>query len=507
MHRHLILLAALAAISARAADWPRLFLNNARNAVCTEANLPATFVPGTTHLDDTNAPAPDVSNLKWRVKLKTHAYSGPVLVDGRLFVGTNDGNKGGRLSALAPDDGHLLWQLDIPRFVTRLPQYNYDDLDLGLCSTPTLDDGRLYLVSNRDELFCLDAAGRWSEADARWTNESWTAEGFTQAPPFFSAGPGGLLWSFRMLIEKNVEVWVQDASSCSVIVDGEYVYVNPSNGVDKSHKNVPRPDAPSVLVLDKRTGRLLARDREYINRRIFHGEWSSPTLGVVNGRKLIIWGAGDGACYAFDAAPLPPAAGEDIGSLRCVWRFDVNRAGGREGVYKTEAGPSEIIATPVLVSNRVYVAVGQDPRHKEGRGVLACIDATGEGEITTNGCVWVNTDIDRSLTTVAVADGLLYTADFSGRIFCLDAATGKERWRHETHRPIWSSPLVTADKVYVGTDTGDLWVFKRSGEKEILGKTKLDSPISASPIAVDGVLYVLTQRYLYAAATGANCRD
>jgi outer membrane protein assembly factor BamB len=507
MQQALILLAALAALPACAGDWPQLFLDNSRNAVCNVRNLPATFVPGTTHLDDTNSPGPEVSNLKWRVKLKSHAYSGPVLADGRIFVGTNDGRKGGRLTALDPADGKILWQFDVPRFVTKLPQYNYDDLDLGLCSTPTIKDGWLFLVSNRDEVFCVDAAGRRDESDPRWTNEAWEVEGSTQPPPFFSTDAGGLRWSFRMLTEKHVEAWVQDASSCSVIVDGDYVYVNPSNGVDKSHKNVPRPDAPSLIVLDKNTGRLIARDREHIGRRLFHGEWSSPALGVVNGRKLIFWGAGDGVCYAFEAEPVPPAAGEDLGTLKLVWRFDINRAGGRAGEYKTEAGPSEVIATPVFHSNRIYLAVGQDPRHKEGRGVLACIDATGSGDITESGKVWVNTDIDRSLTSVAVADGLLFTADFSGRIFCLDAGTGRTRWMHETHHPIWSSPLLTADKVYVGTDTGDLWAFKRSGDLDILGKVKLDSPISASPIAVDGVLYVLTQRYLYAVASGANVRD
>ena len=167
-------------------------------------------------------------------------------------------------------------------------------------------------------------------------------------------------------------------------------------------------------------------------------------------------------------------------------------------------GPSEIIATPVFHRNRVYVGVGQDPRHGNGRGALACIDATGTGDITTKGVVWVNTDIDRSLTTVAIKDGILYTADFSGRIFALDADTGRELWRHATDGPIWSSPLVADGKVYVGTDTGELWTFAASRELRVLGKTKLDSPISTSPIAANGVLYVMTQRWLYAAASGAE---
>ena len=59
-------------------------------------------------------------------------------------------------------------------------------------------------------------------------------------------------------------------------------------------------------------------------------------------------------------------------------------------------------------------------------------------------------------------------------------------------------------KVYIGTDSGELLTFAASRELKVLAETKLDSPISASPIAANGVLYVMTQRWLYAAATGAG---
>ena len=205
--------------------------------------------------------------------------------------------------------------------------------------------------------------------------------------------------------------------------------------------------------------------------------------------------------------PAAPATAGGPGVLKCVWQFDVNAAAKRSGAYKSNVtGPSEIIATPVFYHNRVYVGVGQDPRHGQGRGALACIDATATGDLTAKGLVWVNTAIDRSLTTVAIRDGILYTADFSGRIFALDADTGRELWRHTTDGPIWSSPLVADGKVYVGTDTGVLWTFAASRELKILGETRLDSPISTSPIVAHGVLYVMTQRWLYAAAVGADSR-
>jgi outer membrane protein assembly factor BamB len=68
-----------------------------------------------------------------------------------------------------------------------------------------------------------------------------------------------------------------------------------------------------------------------------------------------------------------------------------------------------------------------------------------------------------------------------------------------TDGPIWSSPLVADGKVYVGTDGGELLTFAASRELKLIATTKLDSAISTSPIVANGVLYVMTQRWLYAA--------
>ena len=494
----------LLAVPCHGGDWPEWCGNDARNAVSAETNLPDGFVPNRTLTDAPNPPpgAVQPTNLKWKVRLSSHAYGGPVVSQGKIFIGTNDRAQGGAVMGLEESSGRELWRLTIPRMVTEWKEFNYDDLSLGVCSTPTIADGLLYVVTNRDEMLCLDPSGRRHASEPEVPH---LVAGSEQPPMTTDSNAVGIVWRFDMIAEKHVESWPQDAADCSVIVHGKYVFVNPSNGVNKSHKVVPHPDAPSLVVLDKETGSLIARDFESTGHRIFHGEWSSPALGEINGKTLVVYGAGDGVCYAFDPAPAPPATAGEPGILKCVWRFDVNAAAGRTGAYQNNVtGPSEIIATPVIHRNRVYVGVGQDPRHGQGRGALACIDATGAGDITAKGAVWVNTDIDRSLTTVAIKDGILYTADFSGRIFALDADTGRELWRHETGVPIWSSPLVADGKVYLGTDTGELWTFAASKELKILATTKLDSPISTSPIVANGVLYVMTQRWLYAAATGAD---
>jgi len=211
-------------------------------------------------------------------------------------------------------------------------------------------------------------------------------------------------------------------------------------------------------------------------------------------------------CYAFDAEPQPSPDGKGK-ELKTVWRFDVNPPERRvkNGVpvkYPSKFSASEIISTPVFYNNRVYVDVGQDPRHGKAPGMLVCIDATKTGDITGTGKIWSYDKIDRSLSTVSIIDGLLFVADFSGVVHCLDAETGQCYWTYNTQSPIWSSTFAADGKVWLGTERGELFIFAASKEKKLLRKYSLDNRIYTTPIVANGVLYFTTQTNLYAVANG-----
>ena len=159
--------------------------------------------------------------------------------------------------------------------------------------------------------------------------------------------------------------------------------------------------------------------------------------------------------------------------------------------------PCEIIGTPVFYKNRVYVAIGQDPQHGRGRGLLTCIDATKTGEITSGGKIWSYDKIDRSLSSVSIADGLVYAADMPGRVHCLDAETGQCYWVQDCESDIWTSTLVVDGKVFVGTRKG-LCVLAAGRDPKVLATIRLGSPIRSMPVAADGTLFVASQRYLWA---------
>ena len=94
-----------------------------------------------------------------------------------------------------------------------------------------------------------------------------------------------------------------------------------------------------------------------------------------------------------------------------------------------------------------------------------------------------------------------YTADAGGTIYCLDADTGAVCWTHKT-APVWSSPLVADGKVYVGTHGRGLLVFEHGRTKTLLSQNMRGGDIVASPAAANGVLYVASQKHLYAIQLG-----
>jgi len=114
--------------------------------------------------------------------------------------------------------------------------------------------------------------------------------------------------------------------------------------------------------------------------------------------------------------------------------------------------------------------------------------------------VWSYKKINRSMSTPAAANGLVFAADFSGFVYCLDAKTGKEYWVHDTKGHIWASPLVADGKVYIGNEDGYMTIIPATKTYDEAAVKEIDmvSPVHSSAITANGVLYVATHTHLFA---------
>ncbi|MBI3822009.1 MAG: PQQ-binding-like beta-propeller repeat protein [Planctomycetes bacterium] len=510
------------------ADWVMYGGSPARNMANTSAKgLPIEW--------DIDAKKP--VNIKWVADLGSKAYGGPTIAGGRVFIGTNNqkprdlklvkpkldkqgkqfvDKKGnpvsepidlGIIMSFEETTGKFQWQSTFEKLPGgQVVDWPYE----GICSSPHVEGERMYFVSNRCEVVCADVK------------------------------TGKSHWKLDMITELGV--FPHNISDCSPLLVGDALWVVTSNGVNEDHINVPAPKAPSFIKVDKSNGKVLWQDntptaalleeakggledknffKRLVNRGrlIQHGQWANAAYGVVKGQPQVIFPGGDGWIYSFDPQ----------GKL--IWKFDCNP---KDAKYELQGKGTrnDFIATPVIYKDRVYIGVGQDPEHNTGVGHLWCIDMTKKGDVSPelvtddkvfppktkknpdSALVWhyggIITDPDlqdklgrnyyfgRTMSTCAIHEDIVYASDLSGVLHCLDANTGKVHWESNAEAQTWSSPYYADGKVYFGTDAKAVHVYQHGTKLKKLAENDMGGKVRATPVAANGVLYVMTENKLYA---------
>lgn len=465
-----------------AGTWPIWGGTPARNMVSTAArDLPTEWDVGAG------------KNVRWKVDLGSFSYGNPVVADGRIFVGTNNARprdpeiQGDRGVLMCFDvaDGTFLWQATYEKLATGEAQ----DWPLqGLCSSPAVDGQLVYYVTNRAEVVAADVAGFTDgENDGLVTNE-----------PRQGQHDADIVWRYDMIAELGVSP--RFMASSNPLVVGNLVYVGTSNGFSGSTTEVDAPQAPSFLALDKRTGKFvwgegaIAGTKGRVHQStILEGQWSSPAFGTFEPSagalaSQVYFGGGDGWLYALDPAS---------GSL--AWKFDGNPKDAR-WQSAGNGNRNYIVGTPVFHDGRVYVAMGVDPEHGGGPGALHVVDAGGSGDVTEERAVWSlgAKQFGRSISTVAIHEGIVYAADLDGFLHALDATNGEELWQHDMLAAVWGSPFVADAHVYLCDEDGEVAVLKAGRKLEVVAENVLDDAAYGTPVAVGRTLYISTRSRLYA---------
>jgi outer membrane protein assembly factor BamB len=459
-----------ASITAVSADWPMWGGTPSRNMVSPMKGLPASWDIKTGR------------NVKWVAELGSQSYGNPTVGNGVVVVGTNNellrdpkqGGDRGVVMAFRESDGEFLWQATFEKLASgRANDWPFQ----GVASSPLIENGIAYFTSNRGQIIAADLQGfHDKENDGPFKDEKLT--GLHDAD---------IVWSFDMIEE--VGAFPHNLSNSSPVSFQNLIYVSTSNGQDESHVNIPSPKAPAIIALDKTTGKLVWEDNS-VEDRILHGQWSTPSVGVVGGVTQVVHAQGDGWVRGYEAL-----------TGKKLWEFDTNP---KDSVWpKTR---NEVIATPVIYENVVYIANGQDPEHGEGVGHAYAIDATKRGDITSSGLLWHFDKIRRSISTAAIKDGLIYLADFSGFLHCLDLKTGKPYWTHDMFAAIWGSSIIIDDKVYLGDEDGDVTVLQHGKELKVVSEQNMGSSVYATAVPANGKLFIMNRNQLWAFEEGATLK-
>lgn len=348
------------------------------------------------------------AGIQWRYRTNGAVRSSPVIANGIVYVGSTDGT----FYAIDARRGTLRW-----RFAMGAP----------VSSSAAISNGIAYVQSHAGVLYALNAAnGRrvWrirfgADAPLAWGHESgdfYDSSAAVAGPRLFVGAGDGYLYA----IDRGTGhvVWRARTGGrvrSSPAVEGTSVYVGSFDG------DLYAFDAGSGTQkwrFATEGAALRSGDFGYDRRSI----QSSPA--VSNG--AVFFGSRDGFVYSVDAA---------TGKLR--WRYDHHISWSN--------------TSPAVERGLVFAGTS------DGCFVQALDRRSGTQR-------WRFTTASNVFASVSSSGGAVYAADWSGTVYALDEATGKELWRSRiTPSRIFSTPAIESQRLFVGSDDGTVTAYNLGG--------------------------------------------
>ncbi len=368
----------------------------------------------------------------------------------------------------------------------------------GSRSTPIVMNGKLYLITSdkpdepteeREKVVCLDAVTgelKWEAAfnvfltDVPRERLGWSSvvgDPETGDIFYFSVGAtfaclngetGAVKWDKSLFEEYGFLTTYGGRTNFPMVHENNVLISAVVIGWDQQAKPNHR-----ILAFDKRNGqpvwyegtRPLPEDTTY----------SAPVLSVVNGELQMVMGCGDGSLYGFQ-----PRTGKKL------WQYDISSHG--------------INVSPLVVDNRVYCGHSEENQGSNESGALFCLDATQTGNITQTGELWKTTELMVGRASPLMHEGRIYAATDTGKLFVVDATSGKVLDRKTMGTMVRASPLFVDGKLFMNDVSRGAYIYKPS-EKGLdqIARVKLPSgeECHGSPICSHGRIYLPTTSAMY----------
>lgn len=386
----------------------------------------------------------------------------------------------GLVDSWSPEGENLLWVRE----------------DLGTISTPIVMDGRMYVLARADEgtdiegerVVCVDAAtGKtiWEHkfnvflSDVPAERVGWSSVvGDPETGNVYALGvcnlfmcldgkTGKVVWERSMSEEFGMLNTYGGRTNVPIIFEDLVII----SGVTIGWGDMARP-SHRFLGMNKKTGEVvwysstspLPDDTTY----------STPTLAVINGQRMMVFGAGDGDVWAFQ-----PRTGKPI------WQYKFSRRG--------------LNVTPLVVGNTVYTGQSEENLDDNTMGALVAIDGTKTGDVTQSAEIWRVKEVMVGKSSPIFVDDRLYAVDDGAGLFVVDPKTGKTLHKQKLGAMMRSSLLYADGKVYACDAAGRWYIFKPDGDKvKIIHRLRLRSTgCFGSPIVSHGRIYLPTTSALY----------
>ena len=376
--------------SANANDWAK-WRGPEQNGVSRETGLPANWNPDTGE------------NVVW--KNGVGGMSSPIVMNGHVYTITRVGEQEApdtlipgpktqeSVICIDAETGKTVWEYRENPTQTEVP---FHRLGWGnVVGDP--ETGNIYAYMIHASLVCLDGKS------------------------------GKLLWK-RQMTEEFGQISTFGGRTPSPTIDEDQVFIS---GVAFGWGDNAR-SAHRVFALDKNTGALnwtsptggIPVDAPY----------STPSIAVINGERIVITVAGDGGVHAFQSR-----------TGKKVWTYILSKRG--------------LNASPLVEGNFVYACSSEENIDVAQMGRVVCLDASQ----IENGApkeVWRIDRIEAGFASPAFFDGRLYVLDNGGTVHAIDGKTGQVFWKRRAGTIGKASPVYADGKLYVAEANGRFGIWE-----------------------------------------------
>ncbi|MFO0877047.1 MAG: PQQ-binding-like beta-propeller repeat protein [Gemmataceae bacterium] len=284
---------------------------------------------------------------------------------------------------------------------------------------------------------------------------------------------GKILWQ-HSLTEEFGRVTGYGGRVTSPIVDEDKVIL----GMVNSSWGELTVGGTRMVAFDKKTGKVIWWGSG--NHRVKDTYYATPVVAVINGIRTILTGGGDGCIHAFKVR-----TGEKLWSV------------------KFEDGGGAVNCSPVVKGNKIWVGHGEENIGNGTQGRLICLDAS----IMEKGApkiVWKYDGVKVKFTAPVLHDGLLFTPDDAGRLYCFDAEKGGEPlWTFDYGKNTKGSPVWAEGKIYISEVDSKFHILKvsregceRLHEYRFRGKGVVPVELHGAPAIANGRVYFTTTQQL-----------
>ena len=344
---------------------------------------------------------PTKLNLRWSFTTGGGVAATPVIVDGRVYVGSQDKN----IYSIDARDGRLLW-----KFMT----------GARIKSSPAVVNGKVYVGPDDGYVYCLDAKNGsliWKTDAGGYIEASFKAVTGIRSSPIVVGG--------RVFVGSlDTSLYCLNANSGDVVWSyetGGYITSTPavSNGV--VYITSQEVSSGVIYKIDAADGTLIwERDIQYViaaDRGIdLH---ASPTVG-------------DG--MVFVAANKQKYYGVNVTTGEIEWTYVTTE--GTEGIG------GYLIASMAYHDGELYII---------DMFFITALD-TNTGEVVWKS--WIGTEL---YTTPTYADGKIYVTTDRRFVYVINATDGSRLSFFETGSNSWSAPSMYEGRLYFGCNDGNVY--------------------------------------------------